>query len=222
MISVILPSRKRADALKKSIHSLIDTATEKGSFEILVIFDDDDLPSKKEIEDTFPQVRTFVFPRIGYKYLHEYYNRIAAEARGEWLFQWNDDCIMLTRGWDRTILDVDKFCCIGSNNVSPKGDLYQMEILFPIVPKKYFEILGHLSLNRHTDSWIYFIFNDLGLVIPSNIRIMHDRPDLGGGNDDEVYRSREYDVESLQTEETMRYKHADLNRIKEYLNGNTR
>jgi glycosyltransferase involved in cell wall biosynthesis len=222
MISVILPTRKRVEALSRSLNSLKEMAKDKNGYEVILAFDDDDLDSKRQIESAFSDVKSIVFPHVGYKYIHEYYNRLASEAKGEWLFQWNDDVIMQTHGWDEIINSVDKFCCIGSININNAGAVYQVETLFPIVPRSYFTTLGHMSLHRHTDSWIYYIFNSLGLVIPSGIKLLHDRPDLGGGNNDETYKNREYDVNSLVSEEVMKLKNIDLEKIRSYIYENTR
>ena len=222
MISVILPTRKRVEALTRSLNSLKNTAKDADSYEVVIAFDDDDLDSKKDIESAFPNIHTIVFPHVGYKYLHEYYNRLAAESRGDWLFVWNDDAIMETQGWDSLIEESDKNSCIGPTNIDKNGRIYQIEILFPIVPRKYFATLGHLSLNRHTDSWIYYIYHTLDRILRPDIRVRHDRPDLGGGNDDETYKSREYDVGSLFTEEMMKLQNTDLEKIRKELNGNPR
>ena len=114
-ISVLLPTRGRQEVLKDSITGLIEKASNPSEVEILFGVDEDDQGVieyiKNDLKPLFDkhkvEARASVFKPLGYDNLHVYVNTLAGAATGEWLFFWNDDCIMESEGWDDVIKQYD-------------------------------------------------------------------------------------------------------------------
>jgi glycosyltransferase involved in cell wall biosynthesis len=175
-ISVLVPTRGRAEMLGKSIGSLMDKAS-SFNLEILVRVDEDDTESKEaKFEISDPIIQVVTGPRHGYRQLQKYYNELAEKATGDWLMLWSDDAIMETEGWDEKIhqhgggLRVLKPEMVNS----PTPELN----LFPVVSRKLYDLLGHLSLQAHGDSWLQAIARANGIEEPVDIKVKHLREDI--------------------------------------------
>lgn len=142
MISLLTPSRKRVDLLRASIESL-----GKGDWELLVAIDeDDDVEAYEEL--LRPNVYIYVQPRHGYANLHHYYNFLAAQAEGEYLMLWNDDTIMETKDWVEKIEAHDPTIPMVLNPWN------EIDNLFPVITRAWYEAVGHFARNTHADSWV--------------------------------------------------------------------
>jgi hypothetical protein len=207
MISVLVPSRERPELLGRSIDSLGD-----GDFEVLIRVDDDD--PRLDGYARFPNVA--VGPRHGYQGLHHYYNELAGRARGDWLFLWNDDCFMETRDWIRVVRGYEGRMVV--LNPDSNHDNWEIDMnVFPIVPRRMVELTGHFSLSRHNDSWVEFVARDAGIMVRAPIRIVHDRADLTGNNDDSVYAGRQIAREEFHSPEMAAARERDVTTIREYV-----
>ncbi len=131
MISVLVPSRERANALKESLASLGPVG------EVLVRIDGDDTQIADYV--SMKALKLLIGPRLGYEHLNEYYNDMADIAEGDWLMLWNDDCIMKTPDWQEKINkhDPTRPCVL---NIHKPGHNY-----FPIVSRAFYEALGQFS-----------------------------------------------------------------------------
>lgn len=192
MISVLLPSRGRQKALIESIEGLLNLADRPGTVQVLVGADPDDEATLKM--DLPWQASIWAAPeRFGYPRLHEYVNRLAERADGEWLMLWNDDARMLTDGWDAVVHEQQRgVLWPHSNDIATCNT-------FPIWPKAWTDRLGHVSLSPHCDSWIQYLGQALDRHERVDIDILHDRADLTGGHDDQTraeslagYRTADY------------------------------
>jgi hypothetical protein len=194
LISILLPTRGRTTQLDRSISSLIDTADNPGSIQWLFGFDNDDLETYKWFQkNVLPKIITsgarytcMGFEPMGYIKLHEYVNRLAAKATGDWFVFWNDDAVMESSGWDTEIVShTGEFClqAFDTHNKHPYS-------IFPIVPREWYELLGHLSQHQLNDAWLSQIAWMLDIVKPIPIKVLHDRADLTGNNADSTYKSR--------------------------------
>lgn len=207
MISLLVPSRARPELLKESIASLGD-----GDFEVLIRVDDDDPQLDGYAE--FPNV--IIGPHHGYGALQNYYNELAAAARGDWLFLWNDDALMKTPDWIEIVRSFDQRMVVLNPNTNHDNWEIDMNV-FPILPRKIFELLGHFSLNAHNDSWIEYVARDAGIMVRVPIMIFHDRADLTGNNDDDVYNSRVMQKEHFRSEEMVQARARDVQVIRDHL-----
>ena len=199
-ISVLLPSRGRTEQLKRSLDSLISTADDPSKIEFLLAFDNDDTESSKYfVEQIAPglsalgcQYKVFEFVRLGYTRLNEYLNALGKSAQADWWVFWNDDAIMLDSGWDTAILvQEDRFCiqAFDTHNKHPYS-------IFPIVPKAWFDLLGHLSQHPLNDAYISQIAWILDIMVQIPVRVDHQRFDLTGDNMDKTFMER--NVRSLE------------------------
>ena len=172
VISVLLPTRGRVKDFTESVEGLRDLAADISAIEFLVAADPDDEETITAAEKL--GVTLHVSPqRYGYRGLHHYYNYLAARASGEWLFIWNDDCRILTRHWDEIIRKSPPAILHLTGNYVPGHNS------FPVLPREWAELLGHLTVTEGVDLWIH----DLGRMtstmrrIPvrvQHLRINHD------------------------------------------------
>jgi hypothetical protein len=126
------------------------------------------------------------FEPVGYENLHLYINALAARATGNWFVFWNDDAVMNTAGWDTVINSyTGKFClqAFDTHNLHPYS-------IFPIVPRIWFEIIGHLSQHQLNDAWLSQIAWLLDIVIRIDVKVTHERFDLSGKNNDDTFKRR--------------------------------
>lgn len=213
MISVLLPSRGRPKPLTDSIAGLLDLADRPGSIEILIAADPDD-PDTHDVDLPW-QARAWMAPeRYGYPRLHEYVNRLAEQADGDWLMLWNDDARILTDGWDTIVRDQDENVLWPHSNDIPTCNT------FPIWPRAWTDHLGHVSLSPHCDSWIQFLGQTIDRHERVDVEILHDRADLTGGHDDQTraeslagYRTADYGAPAMEAARA-----DDVAALRHYLN----
>jgi hypothetical protein len=193
-IAVLLPTRGRTTSLGRSIHSVINLADAPERLQLMFAFDNDDTVGieyfttelqpwldKREIDYTAMQMQ-----RQGYHRLNVYNNILAKQADAHWFMCWNDDAVMETQGWDTEIMKYQgqfKLLAVHTHKDHPYS-------IFPIVPRKWFELLGYLSPHSVGDAWLsqqaYML--DIWERIP--VWALHDRADITGNNDDATYKER--------------------------------
>ncbi len=170
-ISVLLPTRGRTQLLFSSVHSLLANADDSRRVDFWVAIDPDE-----DYELSFPGAATvsvWTAPeRGGYARLHEYYNALAERAQGTWLMLWNDDALMLTKGWDAVVMSQEP------SLLFPKhGDLAAQHCnAFPVWPAEWTRHLGHVSLGCYSDSWLQWMGQELGVQRRVPIRVSHRQP----------------------------------------------
>jgi len=107
---------------------------------------------------------------LGYARMHEYYNEMAARSTGDWLMLWNDDAIMKEPGWDEKIRNAGS----GLTIVNMTGQLN----LFPVVHRSIYELLGHISLQTHSDTWLQVVGRECLIEKYVPIAIKHERTEI--------------------------------------------
>ena len=193
-ISVLLPTRGRSDALMSSIQSLYDLAEDFSSIELLFGMDNDDVVGMENmLHNVIPWIekhnvlhKIVIFERFGYNNLHKYVNGLAEHSQGSWLFFWNDDAVMNTQGWDTRIREKTgefKLLSVHTHNEHPYS-------IFPILPRKWFEILGHVSQHSSNDAWVSQIAYYLDIFERIEVYCDHNRFDVTGKNHDDTYQQR--------------------------------
>jgi hypothetical protein len=193
-LAILLPTRGRSDALGKSVRSLIDLADDYTQIQIMFAFDRDDAAGREyfdqELKPYLDNIKAsytaMLFDPLGYIRLHVYNNKLAQYTDSDWLVIWNDDAIMQTRGWDTEILKYNgdfKLLAFHTHNDHPYS-------IFPIVPRKWYELLGYISPHPTQDGWLsqqaYML--DIWQRIP--VDVLHDRHDLTGNNNDTTFQTR--------------------------------
>jgi hypothetical protein len=186
LVSVLLPTRGRPEALIESVTSLFETAGDDKSFEVLYAVDTDDEGTLEVMLSDLLRTGTDqvkVYPeRHGYANLHEYINGLVPHARGQWLMLWNDDAIMQTYGWDWRIRELPCRFVLDCWTNHPT-----LTCTFPIVPRHWVQALGHFSLNAHCDTWWQLIGEWTHRLVRADIDVQHNRFDLTGRNHDQTY-----------------------------------
>lgn len=191
-VSVLLPTRGRREALKRSVMSLVETATDATKIEIILGFDNDDSNTQQWfmenvvtlLKDSDVVIKILNFERLGYGRLNEYVNNLARYAEGRWFLFWNDDAWMETSGWDDEIIKYNgkfRVLRIPTHNEHPYA-------IFPIIPREWLRLFGYLSFHQLSDAWISQIGYMLNIIENISVSCVHDRADLTGNNEDETFK----------------------------------
>ena len=168
MISLLLPTRKRINLLTDCINSIVNNCESKDNFEILFAIDPDDNEMIEYIKK-FDQCNfqyLIMEIRYGYGKLNEYVNRLCQIAKGDLLWLFNDDAEILTKDWDRIILN---------NTMSNKIELYNFNNnnhrpnIFPMITKKMYNILGYFSKHPCIDSYVLIMSRTINSMFEINI-----------------------------------------------------
>ncbi len=191
-ISILLPTRKRTHILEKSIDSLLQNAKDIMRVEFIFGIDNDDQETAKFVNGAvFKHLRKKILlgKPLGYANLHKYINTLAGASEKEWLFIWNDDALMKTENWDEIIMshkgEFKLFAPRDNHNNHPYA-------IFPIFPKDWFLLLDYVSNNPQNDRWLSEIAYALDIFERIDIECFHDRADLTGNNNDEIFKGRVY------------------------------
>ena len=193
-IAILLPTRGRTDALKRSVDSLIDNASNMNQVQIMFGFDKDDTVGltyfneqlKPQLDQQGIAYTAIKFNPLGYININRYGNILAEHADADWYMFWNDDAIMETKGWDNLITPYTgqfKLLAVHTHNDHPYS-------IFPIVPCVWMELLGHLSPHQMIDAWLSQLAYLLDIMERIEIYVVHDRHDLTGGNHDDTFKQR--------------------------------
>lgn len=193
-IAVLLPTRGRTDALKRSVISLVNRAVNLKKVQILFGFDDDDAVGveyftnslKPELDKRNVNYRAISFERMGYARLNEYANGLAEYSSAHWFFLFNDDAIMDTAGWDREITKYNgqfKLLAVHTHHDHPYS-------IFPIIPWEWYDVTKCISRHQMSDAYLSQLAFKLDIWQRINIHVTHDRFDLTGNNKDATYNER--------------------------------
>lgn len=194
-ISVLLPTRGRTNLLQRSIDSLITTAQDITQVQFVFGFDNDDRSSidwakqhvLPKLESLGVQALLLEFAPMGYARLNDYLNFMARLADAHWLFFWNDDAVMQTQAWDQ-VIDSYTGQFVVQRVRTHREHPYA---IFPILPRDWFFLLGHLSRHQLNDAAISQTAFMLDIMRTVPIDVEHDRADLTGNNKDETFERRE-------------------------------
>jgi hypothetical protein len=194
-IAVLLPTRGRTAALDRSLIGLLEKAADLDSIQVLLGLDTDDQVGIKHFQDELqPRLdnmgvnyTAMTFDPMGYGRLHDYVNTLAKSSSADWMFFWNDDAVMETQGWDTEICHYTgefKLLAVHTHNDHPYS-------IFPIVPRKWLDVIGHLSLHSMNDAWLSQNAYCVNIWQRIDVHVLHDRADLTGNNLDSTYKQRE-------------------------------
>lgn len=226
-ISVLLPTRGRAELSFKSLKTLWNTVKDPIGVEYLVALDDDDQESIDYYETTVVpymeehdiDYQVHVVPRWGYAKLNQYINYLGQQATGQWIMFWNDDAIMESQSWDQ---EIDKHT--GKFRILRMPDQSEHPYsIFPIVPHEWKALLGEMSPHQMTDAWVSQIAYLCNIMVNIPIKVTHDRFDLTGNNNDETYNNRPQfegkpnDPRDLNSPQMTQRRYLDASKIMWYL-----
>jgi hypothetical protein len=194
-IAVLLPTRGRSAALTRSLIGLLEKADDLDSIQVLLGLDTDDDVGiehfQEELQTTLDSMgvhyTAMTFEPMGYSQLHDYVNTLARASSADWMFFWNDDAIMETQGWDTEICKYTgefKLLAVHTHHDHPYS-------IFPIVPRAWLDLIGHLSLHSMNDAWLSQNAYCVDIYKRIEVDVLHDRADLTGNNLDDTYKERE-------------------------------
>lgn len=222
-----MATRGRTDILGRSIKSLLTLADNPGDIQLFFAFDDDDKVGidyftnelKPWLDEFKAAYKAMVFRRMGYVALHKYNNAMAKQADADWLMIWNDDATMETQGWDTVINSYTgqfKLLSVKTHNLHPYS-------IFPIVPRKWYELLGYISPHPTQDGWVSQQAYMLDIYERIEVDVKHDRFDLTGNNLDDTFRERQMlegrptDPMDFHSIQQIELRHKDSAKLAEYM-----
>ena len=194
-IAILLPTRGRTDALDRSLIGLLEKAADLDSIQVLLGIDTDDAVGirhfqevlQPRLDDMGVNYTAMTFEPMGYSQLHDYVNTLARASSADWMFFWNDDAVMDSEDWDLEIEQYTgqfKLLAVHTHNDHPYS-------IFPIVPRAWLDVIGHLSLHSMNDAWLSQNAYCVDVYQRINVHVTHDRADLTGNNLDATYKQRE-------------------------------
>ncbi len=194
MISVLIPSRGRPNELKVTITSL---NISKNKLEVLVWIDTDDpeLENYKKLFSGNPNIRLFIKKRVKYQDFHLMLNFLSSKAKFDWQFFFNDDAYMDEPLWFEKFKDFVR-------QFEPTSQPIVINIwespdrrynLFPIVSKKFIEVLGHFSLVYANDTFVQTVALETNIAY--NLDGITPKHRKYGGDKDTLKDKTFYEVE---------------------------
>jgi hypothetical protein len=194
-IAILLPTRGRTEALTRSLIGLLEKASDLSSIQVLLGLDTDDAVGiehfqeelQPKLDDMGVEYTAVAFEPMGYSQLHDYVNTLALNSSADWMFFWNDDAVMETAGWDTVINSYTgqfKLLAVHTHHDHPYS-------IFPIVPRAWLDLIGHLSLHSMNDAWLSQNAYCVNIYQRIAVNVLHDRADLTGNNLDATYKQRE-------------------------------
>ena len=216
-ISVILPTRQRIEPCIKSVMTMVETAQDPGKIEFVLIWDDDDINTAEATMDKLsPKLKdagvnrfsAHTLKRLGYE-----------QSVGQWIVFWNDDAVMKTFNWDTEIRKWDgKFRILRM-----KEQTEHPYSIFPVVPRDWLTVLGHLSYHPSSDAHISQIAYMLDIMQNIDVTTSHERYDITGDNNDDVFKTRPKlegnpaNPKDLNSVQTIQMRYEECSRLYRYM-----
>lgn len=195
MISMLAPSRKRPEWFARMLASVVNTASDVSSLEVVVYLDDDD-PTRQQYKAFAPSsnglsVSLHVAPRI---VMSDMWNALIPLAKGDLLMLAGDDSVFQTKGWDAMVHEYfeslpDKIAYAFGDDGSPRGKVFGTH---GIVHRRWVEILGYFTARGYSadyaDAWPNEVAEMVGRLKCLPFVAEHLHPVWQKAPYDEVYR----------------------------------
>lgn len=164
--SLIVPTRRRVDSLRRLLDSLAATAARPAEVEVVLVIDSDDSPSREVRHATLPLVHVVVPPGQPMGALNGAGYRA---ARGEYLMLLNDDVVARTPRWDDLVLKRLRRFPDGVVLVHVNDTLLREHLCtFPLVSRRFCEIASGVCppeyLRYRIDDHVEDVFNLLAFL----------------------------------------------------------
>lgn len=166
LVSIILPTRKRAKDLHETLKSILDNANPNNkNFEIILKVDYDDQETIDYINQFTNQndnINVILSSRLeGWFSLVDFVESLIDASKGKYIWGINDDSRILTPNWNDILENELKEFKIYHPLIDWGPDLngyiHSFREIFPIFPKKLKELWGYICPHNNIDSWLYFI-----------------------------------------------------------------
>ncbi len=158
LISLLLPTRGRAQLAERFLRSALDCACSPQDVEIVIYADDDD-PASHRITCPGLRVRRLVGPRIS---MGQCNSACLAASSGEIVILTNDDIVVRTNGWDNVIRDthtsIEDQIYLAYPNDLLKG---RKLCTFPILSRKTCTLIGEPFPSMYHGAFIDYHLMDV-------------------------------------------------------------
>ena len=193
--SILLPTRGRPSLLERLFESILRTAHDPSSIEIILYIDADDLLSHGiEVQD----LRVIKLIKPPGRSMGQIFKECYEASTGRYIMLMNDDAVFQTKDWDLKVIDVfSKFQDYVAFAYCNDLDQGEKVPTFPILSRRVCELMGGVCptgyLNLHIESHIIDIFNQLKkyghdrIVYLSDVIIEHLHYAIGKSGHDETY-----------------------------------
>lgn len=159
IVSVLIPTRGRIHRLNHAIESIV-IKTPVDHYEILLRFDDDDWGDKQHLKQ-WPNTFAIHGPRFeGYNSLNLFYTELARQAKGDWLFIFNDDATLSESGyWTEQLAALPKSGVVAHPewhqlNKSRYHSPSEQFSPFPIIPRSAMEEFTGKMFHPQVDIYV--------------------------------------------------------------------
>jgi ABC-type polysaccharide/polyol phosphate transport system ATPase subunit len=197
LISLLLPTRGRAELLRRFLESVLARSERSDLVEVVVYADEDD-PLSHGLRVEGLEVRTLIGPRAS---MGAYNTACLEHSRGEIVVLGNDDIVIQTRGWDRKLREMhaaiqDRIYLAYPNDLFKGRDLSA----FPVLSRHTCRMLGQPFPRDYRGAFIDYHLLDIfkrlearghaRIIYLEDIVFEHMHYRTGKGDYDEVYGKR--------------------------------
>jgi glycosyltransferase involved in cell wall biosynthesis len=167
-ISLLVPTRERLQGIGRLLNSIVSCTKNLQDIEILFGTDEDDIYTHQFLnvinhQQLYPTLNISYYKRPRSEFINrDYYNWLAAFAKGDYIWAVADDLVFLVPEWDKLILEKaetyladkpDRIVCLGikDNTPKPKVTLPQFPC-FPMITKEAYNFFGFI-LHPQIPTW---------------------------------------------------------------------
>ena len=193
-IAMLLATRGRTESLGRSIRSLVDQAENIERVQLMFAFDrDDDVGTTYFATDLQPWLDA---RNVAYTAMK--FDRMGSIG----LHKYNDGQF--------------KLLSYRTHNLHPYS-------IFPIVPRKWYDLLGYISPHPTQDGWVSQQAYMLDIYERIAVDVLHDRYDLTGNNNDETFQNRPMlegkpdDPRDFHSKKMLELRHRDSAKLATYM-----
>jgi hypothetical protein len=178
-VSLLCPTRGRANKLKKVIDSIFQTAS---NFELLITYDIDDKETE-EVSYKLKDDKIIWYSKPRSQYLNrDYYNFMAQRSTGDYFWAIGDDVIFKTKDWDIILNNkIEEFLINKPDRIAyiitSEDNSKAKHNCFPLITKEAFNVLNMFLhpqlLTWGADRTIYEIYSHPSINRVVNIPEIH-------------------------------------------------
>jgi len=200
LISILVPSRGRPEALRQMVYSAQQTATHQRRVEFVVYLDDDD----PMVADYFWDVKQVAPYRDGIRLLQfrrallsECWNECYRWSSGEIVMHGGDDLVFRPPGWDQQVRDAfaasdDKILLVQGDDLSPNREALATH---GFVHRRWVETVGYflppLFSCDWNDVWLTEVADAIGRRVILDFVTEHQHYSFGKREHDTTDAERE-------------------------------
>jgi len=202
LVSILIPSRKRLETLKRAINSFRSLAAQPDRVEIIVRLHHSD---RESVEWALPRRSEFLLiigdDMDSFRSAHKFANCMAAVSSGDWLWASADDFEIVTPGWDNVIAGISK---------TPRTDYivrHAEQVGYPnervsIVSRGFYDAIGSLGHTEFSDTYVDALAWSSQVNQMEAVKIQYKNHFVPGVEG--VFRDRKASWKTYQSQETAR------------------